>query len=128
MSNFDRNAFVSALESASYYVPRAGLVDDIVCELTKYGYGAANVADGWRKINLPEETLVIQLELGEPIQQDVLSCIVLNAMVPEGQYFPLISNSYDRIDIAVEGKSVQEVCVLIDDFYREVLRESKALV
>lgn len=128
MSNFDRHAFTSALESAALNVPRKGLMDKVIFELMHYGYGAANVADGWRKINLPEETLVIQLELGEAIQPDLLSCVVLNALVPEGKYFPLIEDSYDQITIALDEVSVQEACVQIDDFYRKALNESKALV
>lgn len=128
MSHFDRHAFTSALEEASKHSPRTGLMDRLIFELMAYGYGAANVADGWRKINLPEETLVIQLELGEAVQPDLLICVVLNALIPEGKYFPLLDQSYDHLDIPLDTLSVQEACVLIDDFYRKTLKESKALV
>jgi hypothetical protein len=128
LSNFDRTAFATALEKASTNVPRKGLMNELILGLVGHGYGASNVADGWRKIKLPEETLLVQLELGEPIQPDLLSCIVLNAFVPEGKVFPLLDSEYDRKDIPLDKVSVDEACILIDEFYRSALKESKAVV
>lgn len=126
MSNFDYHAFTEDLGTAAQYVPLTGKMDEIVLELTKLGYGAANVADGWRKINLPEVSLVVQLELGEPVNQDLLSCVVLNDKIHEGHYFPLVSTDYDRYDFPTTHRTAKEVSADIDNFYRAALKFVKA--
>lgn len=126
MTTFDRHAFIEAREQAILNSPRKGLMDKLILRLTDHGFGASHIAEGWRTIKQPEQELLLQLELGEPIQPDRLTCIILNDLVPTEKYFPLAADAelYDSLDIDLSKTAIEVACEEITAMYVAALESA----
>lgn len=117
MSNFDRHAFVEALEQTKNHVPYPNTMDKLVDILVDRGFCVSRQADAWRRVTRPGENFMVQLELGEVIQRDTLFCIALNERVPENKFFSLYSIEHDWVEVENTTENTQLAADVVIDFY-----------